>query len=152
MTGRWCVGVNVTSEAWSYSDPFVISFQTLELRRCKTQSPLLSSGLLGSRQGAKRPAHIWSVLESCSCSIEDEEHREVLDSLTAAGNSFFSRWFGLIIRIKMPAAHLSFFPRKDGRSRHIKTQPSVQHHVRHQIKWSTNCAASCGKGELMWKI
>lgn len=43
-----------------------------------------------------------SLQESHSCSIEDEEHREVQDSLTAAGTSFFCRWLGLIIRIKMP--------------------------------------------------
>lgn len=48
-----------------------------------------------------------SLLESRSCSIEDEQHREVWASLTAAGYSFFSRWRGLIIKVEMPT---SLFP------------------------------------------
>lgn len=57
------------------------------------------------RRKGTRPEHLLYVspLESHSCSI-DEKHREVWDSLTAAGNSFFSRWLGLIIKTEMPTA------------------------------------------------
>lgn len=67
-------------------------------------------GQLGGRTGGMeekghktRALHV-SPLESRSCSIEDEELREVWDCLTAAGNSFFGGWLGLIIRIEMPTA------------------------------------------------
>lgn len=55
-------------------------------------------------KGHKTRALHVSPLESRSCSIEDEELGEVWDCLTAAGNSFFGGWLGLIIRIEMPTA------------------------------------------------
>lgn len=59
-----------------------------------------------------------SLLESCSCSIEDEEHGEVWDSFTAAGYSFSSRWLGLIIRIEMPTACFPLSPGTCGKQAH----------------------------------
>lgn len=107
---RQCVGGNVINQSFVIlplcnvvcnpaSDVF---FQP---RLSYPQSPMLDSWAIGWRHERERPQDqsvYMTLLENRVYSVEHKEHKEVWDRLTAAGDSFFSRWRDLIIRIEIP--------------------------------------------------